>query len=322
MKKRVVSLSSLLLASAPALSYEAIDNDIAYLHFYGTIKASAQFLEEQDNEYTFGDSKVGLLGRYAVTDVFSIAAGTEAQINLDADEDKNEDDLYVSQYFLGLYTEAFGWLTFGKHSTSSDDLNGVDYSEIFGGQSNLNSVGVKGDTLKYVYANELFTLNATYGFEAGDQNRTLSELFGQYNLADLTLIAGIGTTSTNTATNQTDSTYFQTSAKMEMGDTNFGLTYYLQNLDNDLQPSLSVDKHAFALAGQIAFTEGVTAYAGHELIFQDSKTKDLDGTRQNSYVGLSLIPIEYTKLFAELNFNSPISTKDELNLAVGGVLSW
>lgn len=322
MNKRIVSLSSMLLVSMPSLSYEMINNDIAYLNFYGDIKASALFRDRQDNQYSFGDSKIGVRGRYAMTDLVSIAAGTEAQVNLDADEDKNEDELFISQYFVGLYAESLGGLTYGKHSTSSDDLGGVDYSEAFGGRANLNSVGVKGDTIKYIYTNELFTLNGTYGFEAGNQKRTLGELFGQYNLADLVFVGGVGTTSTHADDNQTDAIYYHTTARLEMGDTNLGVTYYHQNLDNDLQPSQSVDKNSFALAGQIAFSVALTGYAGHEVINQDSKTSSLKGTTNNSYLGLSLVPLEYTKLFAEVNFLSPLQSYDETNFAVGGVIAW
>jgi len=322
MNKRIVSLSSILLVSAPSFSYEMIDNDVAYLNFYGDVKASALFLDEQDNEYSFGDSKIGVRARYAITDLISIAGGSEAQVNLDADEDKNEDELFISQYFVGLYAESLGGLTYGKHSTSSDDLSGVDYSEIFGGKTNLNSVGVKGDTIKYVYSNELFTLNGTYGFESGKKKRTLAELFAQYNLADLVLVGGIGTTSTDADNNKSDALYFHTTARLEMGDTNLGVTYYHQNLDDDSQPSRSVDKNAVALAGQIAFTVALTGYAGHEIINQDSDNSSLTGTTNNSYLGLSLVPLEYTKLFAEVNFNSPIQGNDETNFAVGGAIAW
>ncbi|MBA5763779.1 porin [Vibrio sp. 404] len=320
MPKYILSLPALLLFSTPAISYEVIDNDLAYLHFYGDIKARALILDEQDNDYTFGDSKVGVLGRYAMTDMIAIASGLETQVNFDADEDKNEDDVIVSQYFVGLYAEAIGRLTYGKHNTSSDDLNGIDYSEAFGGDANLNAVGVKGDTIKYVYNNELFTVNATYGFEDGKQRRKVRELFGQYNLADLVIIGGIGKTSTNTQQSQTDATYFQTTARMEMGDTNLGMTYYHQDFKNHLKPSQSADKNAIAVAGQIAFTEGLTGYLGHEVIKKDSSQSN--GTRNNSYLGISVVPIEYTKLFAEMNYDAPANSTDELNFAFGAVIVW
>lgn len=322
MNKRIVSMSSILLVSTPSYGYEMINNDIAYLDFYGDIKASALFLDRKDNEYSFGDSKIGVRARYAITDLISIAGGTEAQVNLDADEDKNEDEIFISQYFVGLYAESLGALTYGKHSTSSDDLSGTDYSEVFGGKSNLNSVGVKGDTIKYVYDNELFTLNGTYGFESGEQKRTLAEFFGQYKLADLILVSGIGSTETNATNNKTDALYFHTTARLEMGDTNLGVTYYHQNFNNDSQPSRSVDKNAFAIAGQIAFTVALTGYAGHEVINQDSANSALTGTQNNSYLGVSLVPLEYTKLFAEVNFNSPIQTPDETNFALGAAIAW
>lgn len=322
MYKYTLPLSGLMLFSAPSVSYELIDNDLAYLHFYGDIKARALILDEQDNDYTFGDSKVGILGLYAITDLITLAGGLETQVNFDADEDKDEDDVFVSQYFIGLYAEAIGRLTYGKHNTSSDDLNGIDYSEAFGGEANLNAVGVKGDTIKYVYDNELFALNATYGFEDGNQKRTVKELFGQYNLADLVLTGGIGKTDTNTQNHQTDATYFQVTARMEMGDTNLGLTYYNQDLDNNLQPSQSIDKNAFALSGQIAFTQRTTGYLGHEVIEQDSNSSELNGTRNNSYIGLSFVPIEYTKLFTEVNYDTPVSSHDELNIALGAVIAW
>lgn len=322
MNKHILAFPILLLFSTPAICYEVIDNDLAYLHFYGDIKARALILDDKDNDYTFGDSKVGVLGRYAITDMIDIAAGLETQVNFDADEDKNEDDVIVSQYFVGLYTEAIGRLTYGKHNTSSDDLNGIDYSEAFGGEANLNAVGVKGDTIKYIYDNELFIINATYGFEDGKQRRNIREIFAQYNLADLALISGIGKTSTNTKISQTDATYFQATARMEMGDTNFGVTYYHQDFDNHLQPSQSADKNAVAVGGQIAFTEGVTGYLGHEVIKQSSHSSQAEGTRNNSYLGVSLVPIEYTKLFAEVNYDAAPKSTDEVNFAFGVVVTW
>lgn len=321
MKAHILSLLTLFGISAPAFSYEAIENDIAYLHFYGLVKARALFLDHEDNDYSFGDSKIGVEGRYAITDMISIAGGTEAQINLDADEDKDEDDLFISQYYAGIYTEPFGQLTYGKHATSSDDLNGIDYSEAFGGEANLNAVGVKGDTLKYKYANELFTINATYGFEDGDQQRTVKELFGQYNLGDMALIAGVGHTETHLANNLTDATYFQTTLRFEMGDTNFGATYYHQDFDNQSSPSRSVDKDAFAVSGQIAFVEGVTGYAGHEVVYEKEQNGS-DGTLNNSYTGVSYVPVEWFKVFVEANYAKPINNRSETNFAIGAALVW
>lgn len=323
MKTRYLATSLILAFSAPSsFAYEVIDNDVAYLHFYGQVKARALFLDEQPNDYTFGDSKVGVLGRYAITDLISLSAGTEAQINFDADEDRNEDDLYVSQYFVGIYGEGLGSITYGKHNTSSDDLNGVDYSEAFGGSANLNAVGVKGDTIKYVYDTDLFTANATYGFENGDLNREIAELFGRYNLADMVIIAGIGNSTTNTTRSQTDATYFQTTVKFEMGDTNIGATYYYNSTTNKLSRINSVDKNALAIAGQIAFLETLTGYSGYEVVAQSSDNIALDGNFYNAYLGASYLPLEWLKFFAEANHVNPINSANEVNFGIGAVAVW
>ena len=119
----------------------------------------------KENEFSFGDSDMALKARYFVTDSTFISSGTEAEVKMN--EEKNEDQFSISQYYLGVGKESFGTLTYGKHTTSSENLNGVDFSQIFGGQSNLNLIGARRETLKYIYANELFSLNMTYGLMRG-----------------------------------------------------------------------------------------------------------------------------------------------------------
>ncbi|MGD8110902.1 porin [Vibrio sp. TRT 17S01] len=322
MKKTCLSIAIALTCFTQAQAYELINTDQAYLTVYGNIKAQAQLMDERDNNYTFGDSSIGVDGQYFITDTLAIAAGTEAQVNLDADEDRNEDDLYLSQYYVGLYSESLGKLTYGKHSTSSDNFGGVDYSEGFGGEANLNSVGVKDETIKYQYSTELFALSSTYGFESGDRKRELAELFGSYRSADITLVAGIGKTKTNADNNKQESIYGHTSAFLEMGDYNLGATYYYNSTEDKLVSSRSVDKNALAFAGQLAFVEGVTLYSGYEVVFQDSDTESENGVLHNAYTGLTYRIFDQAKLFSEVGYVDPISKPSEVNLSLGATLSF
>ncbi|WP_367990315.1 porin [Vibrio sp. NTOU-M3] len=322
MKKTYLATVLTLTIVGPVNAYELINTDQAYLDIYGSIKAQAKIMDEKDNRYTFGDSKIGLTSRYGVTDTLALAAGLEAEVNLDADEDKNKDDLYLSQYYAGIYSESLGLLTYGKHSTSSDDLGGVDFSEGFGGLSDLNSVGVKGDTIKYRYNNDLFKASITYGPEAGARKRELAEFYGSYTSADITFVAGIGQSSTNTSSDQTNSLYGHTSLFLDMGDYNLGATYYYNSTEDELISSRSVDKNAFALGGQLAFVENTTLYSGYEFIMQDSETMSQDGNLHNVYTGISYLIVDWTKIFTELGYKEPITGPSEVNFSLGATITF
>ncbi|MBC7005672.1 porin [Photobacterium sp. BZF1] len=324
MKKTLLALAA-SIAVSPAYAYEIINNERAYLEFYGEVKARAFFYENQDNDYTFGDSKVGVDARYAATDTLNLLGLVEGEVNFDADETRDEDDLYFSKYYGGLQHEVLGALTFGKHATSSDDLEGVDYSEAFGGKSNLNPVSQHDEGLKYVYSNELFILSATYGFEAGDNERDLMELYGQYNLGDLNIRGGLGTSSTNLVNNQKDEFYATTSAEFSRGDYVLGATYYYTDIDNELDSQRSVKKNALAVAGKVEVVEKLFGYAGYEYIMQDSDTASLDGNLHNVYLGSRYDIVDWANVYAEANYvNDGTKTTDDtaVNFAVGATIFW
>ncbi|KGR36758.1 outer membrane protein OmpT [Vibrio campbellii] len=324
MKKHLLALATAAVCS-PASAYEIINNEMAYLDFYGEVKARAFFYDNESNDYTFGDSKVGVDARYAATDTINLLATVEGEINFDADETRDEDDLYFSKYYAGVQHEVLGTLTYGKHATSSDDLNGVDYSEAFGGESNLNPVDQHDSGLKYVYRNELFTASMTYGFEAGDNNRELTELYGQYNLSDLVIRAGIGSSTTNTSTNNKDEFYMMTGIELDRGDYTLGASYYYTDIEDNLNRARDVSKDAFALAGKVELIEKLFGYAGYELIMQDSKTRTLDGNVNNFYLGSRYEIVEWASIYAEANYvddGTKLVDDTALNFALGATVTW
>ncbi len=322
MQKRLIQTGVLLAFSSQAMAYTLIENDIATWTVYGTIKARAKLSDSKDNDYTFGDSEIGTRGRYAILDQVSIAAGAEAEINLDRDEEEEEDDIYMSEYYAGLYIESFGYLTYGKHSTSSDDIPAVDFSEIYGGKEDLNSVGVKDETIKYVYTGDGMRINATYGFASGDNQRELKELFGSYKIEDLTLQAGIGNSNTDASTYKQDSDYGTVSALYALGDYNIGTTYYYNKTKNKTNSARSVDKNSIALAGELAYTPEITTYAGYEYIKHESETDTLDGHQQNVYIGAKYLMDDWLKLFAEVNYLETLNSGDEMNYGLGASFSF
>ncbi|WP_052878330.1 porin [Vibrio coralliirubri] len=324
MKKTILAVATSVLMS-PAYAYEIINNETAYLDVYGEVKARAFFYDHQSNDYTFGESKVGVDARYAVTDTISVLSLVEAEINFDADENKDEDDLYLSKYYAGVKNEVLGTLTFGKHSTSSDDLNVADYSEAFGGRAELNAVSQHDLGLKYNYATELFTLSVTYGPEAGDYDRDILEAYGQYYLADLTLTAGVGSSSTNVTQNQQDQFYAMLGGELNMGDYQLGATYYNTDIEGRANSQRDVTKNAFAIAGQVELVEKLFGYTGYEFISQDSDTRTLDGSINNFYIGSRYEIVEWASVYAEVNLvddGTKIVDQKSTNYAIGATLFW
>ncbi len=322
MHKRLIQTGVLLVVSSQTMAYTLVDTDIATWTVYGTIKARAKLSDSKDNDYTFGDSEVGTRGRYAIFDMLAIAAGAEAEINLDRDETEDEDAVYMSEYYAGIYLESFGYITYGKHSTSSDDIPAVDFSEIYGGKEDLNAVGVKDETIKYVYSNEGVRLNATYGFSSGDNHRELKELYGSYQIEDLTLQAGIGNSKTDASTYKQNADYGTVSAIYALGDYNLGTTYYYNKTENQTNPARSVDKNSIAFAGELAFTPEITTYAGYEFIKHQSDTDSLDGNQQNIYLGAKYLIDDWIKLFAEVNYLETLTSGDEMNYGLGASVSF
>ncbi len=317
MQKRLIQTSMLLVFSSQAMAYTLIENDRANLTAYGTMKARAKFSDTVDNDYTFGDSDVGVRGRYAIMDSISIAAGAEAEINFDRDETEDEDDIYMSEYFVGLGVERLGTLTYGKHSTSSDDLSAVDYSEIYGGKASLNTVGVKDETIKYVYGYEGIKLDATYGFASGENSRELKEFYGSYSLEDLKLQAGIGNSTTKTYTYN----YSQLSAFYTFGDYQLGTSYYYNKAERKSNSLRDVERNAIAVAGQLQYTPELTTFAGYEFIHHKSKTDTLEGNEQNIYAGVSYLVDDWLKLFTEVNYRETL-TQNQVNYGVGASFSF
>lgn len=324
MKKTILALATSAVLS-PAYAYEIINNDTAYLDVYGEVKARAFFYDNESNDYTFGESKIGVDARYSVTDTTSVLSLVEAEINFDAEEDKDEDDLYLSKYYAGAQHEVLGTLTFGKHATTSDDLNGVDYSEAFGGLANLNAVSQHDLGLKYKFETEVFALSVNYGPEAGDLDREIMEAYGQYFLADLTLTAGVGSSSTNVTQNSKDELYSMLSGELNMGDYKLGATYYNTDIEDRSNSQLDVKKNAFAIAGQIEIIEKLFGYTGYEFISQDSNTRTLDGEINNFYLGSRYEIVEWASVYAEVNLvddGTKVVDEQATNYALGATVSW
>ncbi len=318
MQKRLIQTGVLLIFSSQSMAYTLTDNDIANWTVYGTLKASAKFSEKSDNDYTLGDSEIGTRGRYAIFDALSIAAGAEAEFNLDEDETKDENDINMSEYYIGIYLESFGALTYGKHSTSSDDIAAVDYSEIYGGKASLNSVGVKDETIKYVYSHDGLRLNATYGFATGENHRELKEFYGSYNLEDLRLQAGVG----NSKTVSNTYNYAELSAFYMIGDYQLGTTYYYNKTEYKSNPLRDVDSNALAIAGELDFSPEITTFAGYEFIAHKSDTESQDGNEQNIYAGVTYLFDDWLKLYTEINFRDTLSRGNQTNYGIGASVSF
>ncbi|WP_456295190.1 porin [Vibrio sp. AK197] len=322
MQKRLIQAGVLLAFSSPSMAYTLIDTDIAYWNVYGTLKASAKFLDGRDNDYTFGDSEIGTRARYSIFDSLSVAAGVEANVNLDPDEERDEDDLDMSEYYAGISLRNFGTITYGKHATSSDDVAAVDYSEIYGGKASLNAVGEKDEAIKYTYNAELLRLNATYGFPNGDNQRELKELFGSYRIIDLKIQAGIGNSKTETTFRRQESTYTQLSFFYNYIDYELGTTYYYNKSENKNNSLRDQDSHALAFAGQLAITPDLTSFGGIEYIARESKTDSLDGDEQNVYLGAKYLFADLIRVYAEANYRKTLSGDSQMNYGVGASMSF
>lgn len=321
MKKTLLAVAT-SVALSPVYAYELINNERAYLDVYGEAKTRAFFYDNKDNDYSFGESKVGVDARYAVTDTTNVLGLVEAEINFDAEENLDEDKLYMSKYYTGVQNEVLGTLTFGKHSTSSDDMGGVDYSEAFGGMADLNAVSQHDLGLKYKYATELFTLSVTTGPEAGDFERDLIEAYGQYYLADLTFTAGMGKSTTNVATNSKDQFYALLGTEVSLGDYNLGASYSYNDTEDRLDSQRNVTKHGLALAAQLEIIEKLYGYTGYEYVMQSSDSDSLDGNLSNFYLGARYNLTEWADVYAEMNRVDAVNDETATNFAVGATVFW
>ncbi|MFB9217291.1 porin [Vibrio sinaloensis] len=324
MKKNLIALA-LMSVAVPVSAYDIINNETAYLDIYGEIRARAFIFDNSDNEYTFGDSKLGVDARYAVTDTTRILALVEGEINWDADESLDQDEFFFSKHYIGVQHEALGDLTFGKHSTASDDLGGVDYSEAFGGIAELNPIGQHESGIKYRYASELFTVETIYGDEDGDLDRDLFELYGEYIvLGDIRLRAGFGKSSTNLSNDQRDDTYFMAGAEVARGDVTYGASYYNRDTNNNLISSNDVQSNALAVAARMEVVEKLFGYAGYEYIYQNSDADSLDGSINLAYLGTKYEIVDWASVFAEISFKNDevASEEDETNLALGATVTF
>ena len=313
--RKLKSLLALLIFFSPALfALEFIDNERAYLALNGEIKAKALMSSRKENEFSFGDSDMALKARYFVTDSTFISSGTEAEVKMN--EEKNEDQFSISQYYLGLGKESFGILTYGKHTTSSENLNGVDFSQIFGGQSNLNLIGARRETLKYIYTNELFSLNVTYGLKDNKQDQSLHELFGQVKLADTTIRGGVGVTKAQNQAYQKDSIYSHLTAMISSGDVNIGSTYYFNKSEEIKTQKYSTYTHALAVAGKLNWNKELTIFSGYEFVTQIQPKKDTKN-KHNIYVGSSYKLNDWSAVQVELNHLDPLTGSNQVNVGVG-----
>lgn len=324
MKKILFTVAIVPLYLPHAYAYELVNTDSAFLEVYGQIKANAKFYSDDSNKYTFGDSKVGVEGKYAITDELFFDTGIEVEVNVDNDEDIGEDQVYLSQYYAGLGSKYWGSVTYGKSSLSSEDLDGVDYSEVFGGEANLNSVGVKTDVIKYQYSGEFYKVNTTYGFESGDQKRDIAELFVNYKSGDISLIGGYGRTTTNSQRSKTDTSYSQVSLFLDNGDYQLGSTFYYRNKEDNIHSSRSVESLAGSIAGRLLILEDIWTYSGYEYLSSNSDTQDLDGDLHNVYLGLGLRYYSWLKVYGEANYklDDIVENHGSTNFGLGMTIDW
>lgn len=311
-------------ASTPAFCYEIINNETAYLNIYSEIKARAFIYENRSNQYTFGDSKLGVDARYALTDTTRLLSLVEGEVNWDADEDIGQDDLYFSRAYVGVQHELIGLLTFGQHATASDDIEGVDYSVAFGGKANLNPVNRHDKGIKYRYSSDFFMIDAMYGEDGGDLKRDVIELFGYFNITEEYRVkAGVGNATTNITTNKKEDDYALFGFEAGHGDIFYGANYYYNNSEDKITTINDVTRHGFAAAISMELVEKLFGFTGYEVVKQKSDNSNLDGTLNNIYLGSKYRFTDWLDVFAEVSLfddDTRDTNESEFNFALGATM--
>ena len=312
----------LAIASSQASGYEVINNEDAYLNVYSEINGRVIYYENRDNELSFGDSQLGVDARYAVTDTTNFLSLLEGEVNWDAEEAAGQDDLFISKAYLGVQHESLGVVTYGKHSTPSDDFFVLDYSGVFGGTANLRPVSQHDSGVKYLFNSDLFMMELMYGVEAGDFERDIMELFGQYSFnEDMQVYAGVGKSSTNVPNNRLETLYAMAGFEILRGDWSYGAAYYWADIkDNELLSNGNISKNALTLAARLEIIEKIFGYGGYEVIDQDSEKVNSNGLIQSTYIGAEYQAIDWASVFSEIQYaddETKISERSEVNFAVG-----
>ncbi|MFL7027046.1 porin [Enterovibrio norvegicus] len=289
MNKKIlaVAIPAVLLASNVS-AYEVFSSDEGSVEVYGQLRAKLTKDEGKDIKLDDGSSRAGVNATYTVNEYFDVLGAIEYSL---ADEFKNR------YSYIGASGD-WGKVTLGKQYLTADDLWGVDNSYFYGGSHIVEgtiSGGKHDSSVRYVFENDAFYVDASYAFAEDDANPEVFELFGRVNVAGFDVTAGVShatqghdkftvfkkdsdgkvteTVDYNVTAGELEDFYHTVWVERTFGDLSVGVQYASSKIESDIS-DLELDRTGYGVALSYGLSEKSSVYGGYEISEYDAKFTD------------------------------------------------
>ncbi|MEZ8146962.1 porin [Enterovibrio norvegicus] len=270
MNKKIlaVAIPAVLLASNVS-AYEVFSSDEGSVEVYGQLRAKLTKDEGKDIKLDDGSSRAGVNATYTVNEYFDVLGAIEYSL---ADEFKNR------YSYIGASGD-WGKVTLGKQYLTADDLWGVDNSYFYGGSHIVEgtiSGGKHDSSVRYIFENDDFYVDASYAFAEDDANPEVFELFGRVNVAGFDVTAGVSQATQGHAAfdgvpaGELEDFYHTLWVERTFGDLSVGVQYASSKIESDAV-NMELDRTGYGLALSYGLSEKSSVYGGYEFSEYDVK---------------------------------------------------
>ena len=325
MKKTLLALA-VLAAAGSANAAEIVKNDSGTVDFYGQIREAITYETTDNSSETAideGSSRAGINASWKLTDSLNLIGNVEFGLTNDMSGRKN---------WIGVASDEYGSLYFGKNALLADDVYGAEYSWYYGiADKALYDHEVANDdywqknSINYDLYKDNFWVRAQYNLDESKSAPTEGALFAGTAFGDLKVHAGVTYYHSNdlTSGNYTgdiESTSTELTGEYTVGDALIGVTY--AHIDRNVNDA-DDDSDAINLATTYNISKATAVYGGYQFVkMQDEDNADLN----NVYLGVSYRPVTWALTYVEYGFqDSGVNgTQPEARngLAVGARVYW
>ncbi|WP_394208915.1 porin [Enterovibrio calviensis] len=300
-KKFLAVVIPAVLFAGNVSAYEVLSTEEGSVEVFGQLRAKLEKKEDKDIKLDDGSSRAGVAAQYKVTEDFDVLAALEYSL---ASEFKNR------YSYIGA-TGDWGKVTIGKQYLTADDLWGVDNSYFYGGSHIVEgtvSGGKHDSSVRYIFENDAFYVDASYALPEDDTNPEVFELFGRVNIAGFDVTAGVSKAEQGHASSDAvkagtlEDLYHTVWVERTFGDLSVGVQYAASDIDSE-ENKTSMDRTGYAVAANYGLSDKSSVYGGYEISEYDvSGLLNESGDATLAYLGAVHKFNSFFRVYGEMAF--------------------
>ncbi|MFB9134427.1 porin [Vibrio olivae] len=325
MKKTLLAMVVAATAAGSVNAAELLKTDAASVDFYGQLREAIYASDNDDTGPSVdnGSSRAGISASYEISEGLDLVGKVEFYVR---------GDMSTRKHYIGVSSDTYGSVVFGKNSPLADDIYGAEYSYEFGSADKfLYNTALNNDTfwqenmIKYELVKDAYWVKASYNLpekskdkETGVVSQTayeMYELFAGTSFGDLSVHTGGIIMNDSTGTSSTKYTTYEFTAEYALGDSTLGATYAY---NKEEEGSADTDSNAFNLGAMVPVADKTTVYGGVQ--FLDEEADNSDQTK--GYAGVEYKFASWGRTYVEYGYSKKDGSDAENNMAIGARVYW